>query len=233
VGVTESLSVVLCCRSRMGSFTSAPKILNEDTQDGDVELPPRMSREELLQYCHQQRGDLPALVKRSYKRLHGQFGNAPDGVRVLQWNVLSRGTLPPSCPSCRVILYLVTVTWRLYRVILYAFTVTWRLYRVILYAFSHMAFIQGDSVRVYSHIEFIQGDSVRVYRCIEFIECDSRKCLHCHGLLTGIVAFQFAAKPCLVLITCACCSGMSSLKVRVGCCGAVTGGGGMAGQSKL
>lgn len=77
----------------MGSFTSAPKILNEDTQDADVELPSRMSRDELLQHCHQQLGNLPPLVKRSFKRLQGQSGDTPDGVRVLQWNVLSRGTL--------------------------------------------------------------------------------------------------------------------------------------------
>lgn len=76
----------------MGSFTSAPKILNEDTQDGDVELPLRMSRDELLQHCHQQLGSLPALVKRCFRRVQGQFGSTPDGVRVLQWNVLSRGT---------------------------------------------------------------------------------------------------------------------------------------------
>ncbi|PNF20554.1 Nocturnin [Cryptotermes secundus] len=75
---------------RMGSFTSAPKILNEDTQDGDVDLPPRMSRDELMQHCHQQLGNLPPLVKRSFRRLQGQSGDTPDGVRVLQWNVLSR-----------------------------------------------------------------------------------------------------------------------------------------------
>jgi hypothetical protein len=95
----------------MGSFTSAPKILNEDTQDGDVELPRRMSREELLQHCHQQLGTLPALVKRRFKRLQAPFDSAPDGVRVLQWNVLSRGTV--------------------YRVIRNAFTVVRGLYRVL------------------------------------------------------------------------------------------------------
>ena len=78
---------------RMGSFTSAPKILNEDTQDADVELSARMSREELLQHCHQQLESLPALVKRSFRRLRPQFGDTSEGVRVLQWNVLSRGTL--------------------------------------------------------------------------------------------------------------------------------------------
>jgi hypothetical protein len=77
----------------MGSFTSAPKILNEDTQDADVELPSHMSRDELLQHCHQQLENLPALVKRSFRRLRPQFGDTSEGVRVLQWNVLSRGTL--------------------------------------------------------------------------------------------------------------------------------------------
>jgi hypothetical protein len=76
----------------MGSFTSAPKILNEDTQDADVELPTHMSREELLQHCRQELENLPALVKRSFRRLRPQFGDTSEGVRVLQWNVLSRGT---------------------------------------------------------------------------------------------------------------------------------------------
>jgi hypothetical protein len=76
----------------MGSFTSAPKILNEDTQDADVVLPPRMSRDELLQHCHQQLEDLPALVKRSFRRLRQQLGDTTHGLRVLQWNILSRGT---------------------------------------------------------------------------------------------------------------------------------------------
>jgi hypothetical protein len=78
----------------MGSFTSAPKILNEDTQDADVVLPACMGRDELLQHCHQQLENLPALVKRSFRRLRQQFGDTADGLRVLQWNVLSRGTGP-------------------------------------------------------------------------------------------------------------------------------------------
>lgn len=81
---------MFCTTGRMGSFTSAPKILNEDTQDADVELSARMSREELLQHCHQQLESLPALVKRSFRRLRPQFGDTSEGVRVLQWNVLSR-----------------------------------------------------------------------------------------------------------------------------------------------
>ncbi|XP_069701047.1 nocturnin isoform X3 [Periplaneta americana] len=75
---------------RMGSFTSAPKILNEDTQDADVELPERMSRDELLQHCHQQLLNYPSLVKRCFRRLSQQFGDTASGLRVLQWNVLSR-----------------------------------------------------------------------------------------------------------------------------------------------
>ena len=93
-GITKfrrNWSVLRFC-FRMGSFTSAPKILNEDTQDADVELPAHMSREELLQHCHQQLENLPALVKRSFRRLRPQFGDTSEGVRVLQWNVLSRGT---------------------------------------------------------------------------------------------------------------------------------------------
>ena len=76
----------------MGSFTSAPKILNEDTQDMDVLMPAvHMSRDELVQHCHEQREGLPSLVKRNFRRLGQQFGDTTSGVRVLQWNVVSRG----------------------------------------------------------------------------------------------------------------------------------------------
>ena len=113
----EQVRIVLLWSSRMGSFTSAPKILNEDTQDGDVDLPPRMSRDELMQHCHQQLGNLPPLVKRSFRRLQGQSGDTPDGVRVLQWNVLSRGTLLAILYNIRLIQKAFTRTCSLYRVI--------------------------------------------------------------------------------------------------------------------
>ncbi|XP_049864644.1 nocturnin isoform X2 [Schistocerca gregaria] len=83
---------------RMGSFTSAPKILNEDTQDSDVQLPERLPREELLERCRQQVAPLPALLKRRFRRLgwspdpqaFEEPVNNPDCIRVFQWNVLSQ-----------------------------------------------------------------------------------------------------------------------------------------------
>ncbi|KAL1117149.1 hypothetical protein AAG570_004476 [Ranatra chinensis] len=83
----------------MGSFTSAPKILNEDTQDNDVELPERMSKDELLAYCtnHIQPSS-PKLVNRSFQNLSPLTPNKCNEIipqnqtqiRVLQWNLLSQ-----------------------------------------------------------------------------------------------------------------------------------------------
>ncbi|XP_063236229.1 nocturnin isoform X3 [Bacillus rossius redtenbacheri] len=80
----------VCCR--MGSFTSAPRIPNDDTQDADVRLPERMSRDELLERCRRELRGLPALVKRAFHRAGRQFADAaPGGLRLLHWNVLSKG----------------------------------------------------------------------------------------------------------------------------------------------
>ncbi|XP_014243825.1 nocturnin [Cimex lectularius] len=84
---------------RMGSFTSAPKILNEDTEDNDVQLPDKMSKEELLKYCSSQIGG-SILLQRPFKSA-GIVNLAnyksevpplkdPSSVRVLQWNLLSQ-----------------------------------------------------------------------------------------------------------------------------------------------
>ncbi|KAJ8867420.1 hypothetical protein PR048_031221 [Dryococelus australis] len=75
----------------MGSFTSAPKILNDDTQDADLHFPNKMSRDELLDSCRRELGSLPALVKRSFHRTDRQFGDITTGVRLLHWNVISKG----------------------------------------------------------------------------------------------------------------------------------------------
>ncbi|XP_067004646.1 nocturnin isoform X3 [Anabrus simplex] len=75
---------------RMGSFTSAPKILNDDTQDSDVHIPERLTREQLLARCHRELADRPSLVKRTFRRVAPQVGDSPSAVRLLQWNVLSK-----------------------------------------------------------------------------------------------------------------------------------------------
>ncbi|XP_044734324.1 nocturnin isoform X2 [Chrysoperla carnea] len=95
---------------RMGSFTSATKILNDDCQDNDVQLPERLSRLELLEHCSKALFHLPSLVKRSLKyrdftnydlnkgilqlssisEICSDFISGPQNVRVLQWNILSQ-----------------------------------------------------------------------------------------------------------------------------------------------
>lgn len=51
----------------MGSFTSTPKILNNDDQDNDLHIPSELDRKELLQYCRMQT-KLHSLLKRTFRR---------------------------------------------------------------------------------------------------------------------------------------------------------------------
>lgn len=77
--------------NRMGSFTSAPKIANEDKADSDLELEPQLeaTRDSLLERCRRELASLPAQLKRSFTgRYQAQPG--PETVRVLQWNLLSQ-----------------------------------------------------------------------------------------------------------------------------------------------
>lgn len=98
-------------KHRMGSFSSAPKILNPDVLDGDVDFAGSISRHELLQYCQKQYQSYP-MVKRSFKRhnsedsfstvgfkarkLNGiskgcsEYLSNPNSIRVFQWNILSQ-----------------------------------------------------------------------------------------------------------------------------------------------
>lgn len=99
----------------MGSFNSAPKILNDDSQDNDMKLPQPISRNELLQYC-QKRPYGQVMVKRSFRKpLRKRINNndsenlgiklkklnvvteacsdyitSPHSLRVFQWNILSQ-----------------------------------------------------------------------------------------------------------------------------------------------
>lgn len=50
----------------MGSFTSAPKILNDDSQDDDLDLPNSMTKEDLLSYCSSYLYGTPPLLNRSF-----------------------------------------------------------------------------------------------------------------------------------------------------------------------
>lgn len=52
----------------MGSFSSAPKILNEDHQDNDISLPKAISRNELLQHCQKQSMLHHPMIKRAFRK---------------------------------------------------------------------------------------------------------------------------------------------------------------------
>lgn len=54
----------------MGSFNSAPKILNDDNQDKDVCLPEAITRNDLLQHCQKHLQFYP-MIKRKFQLMDG------------------------------------------------------------------------------------------------------------------------------------------------------------------
>ncbi|KAF5278843.1 hypothetical protein FQR65_LT03531 [Abscondita terminalis] len=94
---------------RMGSFNSAPKILNGDNQDKDVRLPEAITRMELLTHC-QKHLQLYPMIKRNFRLSKEYEGDycanfqkldsvskscsdhvaSPYNIRILQWNILSQ-----------------------------------------------------------------------------------------------------------------------------------------------
>ncbi|XP_077559961.1 NADP/NADPH phosphatase nocturnin isoform X3 [Haemaphysalis longicornis] len=85
------LGAALRLAPRMGSFTSAPKIANEDQADCDLELETQQptTREELLARCRRELQSLPPQLKRSFTGRY-QEKPGPETIRVLQWNLLSQ-----------------------------------------------------------------------------------------------------------------------------------------------
>lgn len=78
----------------MGSFNSAPKINNADTQDDSLCIPDGLSTTDLVQHCRLMRGEnRPPLLSRSFlKPTKGLVTtDITDGVRVLQLNSVSKG----------------------------------------------------------------------------------------------------------------------------------------------
>lgn len=63
---------------RMGSFTSAPKILNNDDQDDNLHIPSGITRKELLQFCKSQQ-NCQKLLTRSFRR-RGSIKEANNGI---------------------------------------------------------------------------------------------------------------------------------------------------------
>ncbi|CAH0545835.1 unnamed protein product [Brassicogethes aeneus] len=107
----EIKALLLKWKKKMGSFSSAPKILNDDIQDNDLVLPKNISRNELLQHCQKQIRVGHPIFKRHFKKVDGHNGqdygfkfrklNAvtkgcsdyitnPNSLRVFQWNILSQ-----------------------------------------------------------------------------------------------------------------------------------------------
>ena len=79
---------------RMGSFNSAPRINNADTQDDDaINFPSGLSTKDLVKHCRIMRGEQkPQLLSRNFLRpLNSNLNNLSDGMRVLQLNSVSKG----------------------------------------------------------------------------------------------------------------------------------------------
>jgi CheY-like chemotaxis protein len=95
----------------MGSFSSTPKILNDDSQDNDIQMPINFSRYELIQYCQTQPQVHP-MVKRAFRKVGesnvdsygfkfrklnaltkgcSDYVSSPYSLRIFQWNILSQG----------------------------------------------------------------------------------------------------------------------------------------------
>lgn len=72
----------------MGSFTSAPKIPNEDAGDADVYFPDSMTWEELKRLCEERLAGLPETLPRVLVDI-GSFRD--EKIRVMQWNILGQG----------------------------------------------------------------------------------------------------------------------------------------------
>ncbi|XP_018579582.1 nocturnin isoform X2 [Anoplophora glabripennis] len=109
VSLLEVEKCILQLKEAMGSFSSAPKILNDDILDHDVDLPKQISRHELLQHCQRQPKVHP-MVKRAFRKAKdtqpnyglkfrklntvtkgcSEYISSPYNLRVLQWNILSQ-----------------------------------------------------------------------------------------------------------------------------------------------
>jgi len=78
----------------MGSFNSAPKINNVDSQDDGLELPKGLSTSALLEHVQKLRGggiDQPSLLTRSFLKPSLISEDVTDGLRCLKLNAVSRG----------------------------------------------------------------------------------------------------------------------------------------------
>lgn len=75
----------------MGSFSSAPKILNDDSQDNDLRIPEGISRQELLQFCQIQQE--AQMVKRAFRRARDSQDSLDWSLKFRKLNTVSKGAL--------------------------------------------------------------------------------------------------------------------------------------------
>lgn len=82
--------------SRMGSFNSAPKIMNIDSQDDNTVIPAGMKTPfDVVDHCKLMRGeDRPQLLNRSFFKPIDDRRNCDlaDGLRRLDLNNVSKGS---------------------------------------------------------------------------------------------------------------------------------------------
>ncbi|XP_054721892.1 nocturnin-like isoform X2 [Uloborus diversus] len=77
---------------RMGSFTSAHKILNEDTADNDLIFNNISSWDDLRLRCEEELSFLPPKINRNFQKRAGKkdANESNSQIRVMQWNILSQ-----------------------------------------------------------------------------------------------------------------------------------------------
>lgn len=71
---------------RMGSFTSAPKVPNEDLADENVEFPTTSTWKELLERCEKEYEGWPKSIPRKFTSV----GPPGESIRIMQWNILAQ-----------------------------------------------------------------------------------------------------------------------------------------------
>lgn len=80
---------------RMGSFTSAPKMVNDDNQDDDVDFETVRSEEEMKERCRMELTGLPECIQRPWP-ITSRKSSDPKSIRLFQWNILSQ------CKFCKI-----------------------------------------------------------------------------------------------------------------------------------
>lgn len=82
--------------SRMGSFNSAPKINNVDSQDDSLEIPKGLNVTELLKHVKHLRGiDRPQLLTRYFVK-PSLTTDVTDGLRSLKLSAVAKGMYEPN-----------------------------------------------------------------------------------------------------------------------------------------